>query len=325
MTRIAFTGYGPRAMRSVLITLAALLVTGNAPDTRTPAPPTAPGPVGSDNLPPAIRAMLEAAMESGNEGEVATVEKYARGASPENAREISAITARWRAERRSAATEKLRTSDFLALIKGRAELGGFLTTGNTDNIGVTAALNVTRDGYRWRHKLALLAEYQQSAGVTSREHYRAAFEPNYKIDDRAYIYGATLFESDRYLGYFERYSASVGAGYSVIKSRPMSLDLEIGPAYRRTRFTDHDVESNFAARGSAHFGWTVAPGVRLTQDASAYAQSANSTLTGRTALSARVFGPVAAQLSYDVSYESKPAEGRVNTDTTSRASLVYSF
>ncbi|HWK35940.1 DUF481 domain-containing protein [Sphingomonas sp.] len=312
-------------MRSVLLPLAALLILGNAPDSPVPAAPSAPGPVDSNDLPPAIRAMLQAAMESGNEGEVATVEKYARGASPENAREISEITARWRGERRQAATEKLRTSDFLALIKGRAELGGFLTTGNTDNIGVTAAVNVTRDGYRWRQKAALLAEYQQSSGVTSREHYRASFEPNYKIDDRAYIYGATLFESDRYLGYFERYSASVGAGYSVIKSSPMSLDLEIGPAYRYTRFTDHNIESNIAARGSAQFGWTVAPGVRLTQDAAAYVQSANSTLTGRTALSAKLFGPVAAQFSYDVSYESKPPAGRVNADTTSRASLVYSF
>ncbi|MGK6320124.1 DUF481 domain-containing protein [Sphingomonas sp. DT-204] len=308
-------------MRSVLLPLAALLMMGNTPD---PAPPTT-GALDSDDIPPVIRAMLQAAMESGNDSEVATVEKYARNASPENAREIAEITARWRNERNAAVTEKLRTSDFLTLLKGRIEVGGFLTTGNTENVGVTANVNLTREGYRWRHRLNLLAEYQESNGVTSREHYLASFEPNYKIDDRAYVYGAVQFESDRYLGYFERYSTSFGAGYSAIKSTNLSLDLEVGPAYRYTRFTDETRESNLGARGTVRFGWTLAPGMRLTQDASTYVQSANSTVTGRTALSARLFGPLSAQLSYDVAYESRPPEGQVNTDTTSRASLVYTF
>ena len=38
-----------------------------------------------------------------------------------------------------------------------------------------------------------------------------------------------------------------------------------------------------------------------------------------------LFGPLSAQLSYAVQYESMPPEGRRDTDTTSRASLVYSF
>lgn len=303
-------------MRSVFLSLAALLMLGNAPE----------GVVADQvEIPPAVRAMLEAAMASGNEGEVATVEKYARLASPEAADRIADIAAKWRAARNDAATQALRDAEFLALVKGRAELGGFLTTGNTSNVGVTAKLDVKREGLKWRHKVLALAEYQESAGVASREHYLAAYEPNYKIDDRLYIYGAGQFESDRYLGYYERYSASLGAGYSAIKTAPLTLDLELGPAFRRTRFIDQSIESNMAARGSVDLGWRLSPGVTFTQDASAYLQSANSTVTSRSALAARLFGPLSAQLSYDISYESKPPAGRVNTDTTSRASLVYSF
>jgi putative salt-induced outer membrane protein len=307
-------------MRSVILPVATLLLLGNVAD-----PASSSSTADIAQIPPQVKAMLDAAMESGSESEVAIVEKYARSASPDNALAITELTAKWRADRRVSADSKLRSADFLALLKGRIEVGGFLTTGNTDNIGVTANIAVSRDGYRWRHKLALLAEYQESAGVTSREHYRAAYEPNYKIDDRAYIYGAAQFESDRYLGYFERYSGSVGAGYSVVKSSSVGLDLELGPAYRYTRFSDETVESNIAARGSARFGWTLASGVRLTQDASAYLQSANSTLTGRTALAAKLFGPVSAQLSYDVSYETKPPAGRVHSDSATRASVAYSF
>lgn len=168
-------------------------------------------------------------------------------------------------------------------------------------------------------------DYQRSLGVTSREHYLAAWEPNWKIDDRSYIYGAGQFESDRFLGYTTRYSVSAGAGYSALKGDRLKLDLELGPAYRATSFTDGETERSIAARGSVDFAWKLSKGVQLTQNASAYVERYNSTVTGTTALNAKVLGPLSAQLSYNVQYESMPPEGRVTTDQISRAGLVYAF
>jgi putative salt-induced outer membrane protein len=42
-------------------------------------------------------------------------------------------------------------------------------------------------------------------------------------------------------------------------------------------------------------------------------------------MAAKLLGPLSAQVSYTVQYESMPPEGRVSTDTISRASLVYTF
>lgn len=204
-------------------------------------------------------------------------------------------------------------------------LGGYLTTGNSETAGATGVLDLTREGLQWRQKVHLQADYQRSLGITTREHYLASYEPNYKIDSRRYIYGAGQFESDRFLGYTDRYSASVGAGYSAIQTPAMKLDLELGPAYRYTAFTDQTEQSSIAARGSMDFGWKFAPGLKLTQVASAYLQHYNSSVSGTTALAAKVVGPLSAQLSYVVQYESMPPEGRRTTDTTSRASLVYTF
>ena len=276
-------------------------------------------------IPAPLKTMLDAAMASGNEADVMAVAKYAGIAAPEAADEIAQLASTWREDRNAAAHARLAQAGFLDLMKGRAELGGFATTGNTNNIGVTASLDLAREGLRWRHKVKMLGEYQQSAGIATREHYLAAYEPNLKVDDRLYAYGAAQFESDRFLGYTERYSASTGAGYSAIKRPSLTLDLELGPAFRSTNFTDDTLERNFAARGSVDFDWKLTPGVTLSQDASAYLQSANSTVTGRTALAAKLIGPLSAQVSYAVSYESRPAEGRTSTDTTSRASLVYAF
>ena len=276
-------------------------------------------------LPPTIKAMLDAAMASGNEGEVATVAKYARAAAPDAAPAITAAIDHWRKDRSAKREETLRNAGVFDLWQGRAELGGYLTTGNTQDTGLSSTIDLSRETLRWRHKIHLAADYKKSAGVISREHYLAGYEPNFKVSPRGYVYGAGKFESDRFLGYTDRYSASIGAGYSAIKKPGVTLDLELGPAYRDTSFTDRTRESSVAARGSLDFDLRLSRAISVSQDASAYFQHYNSTVSSTTALNAKLIGPLAARFSYVVQYESMPSIGRVGVDTTSRASLAYSF
>lgn len=276
-------------------------------------------------VPAAIQAMLDAALATGNEDDISTIVKYARVADPASADGVLAQAEKWRSDRDAKRKQVIREASFIDLWSGRAEVGGFLTTGNSDTAGATGLVDLTREGLRWRQKFRAQADYQESLNVTTREHYLASYEPNYKISDRAYIYGAAQYESDRFLGYDNRASASVGAGYSVIKSPRMKLDLELGPAYRYTTFTDATMQNSAAARGSLDFSWRLLPGLSVSQAASAYVQRSNSTVSGTTALNAKLIGPLSAQLSYYFQFESTPPVGSVSTDTTSRASLVYSF
>lgn len=276
-------------------------------------------------IPSTIRSMLDAAMQSGNESDVAVIVKYAKTADPASADLVMKIASDWRNARQQTAQQKLREADFLDLVKGHAELGGYVSTGNTENVGLTAAIELRRDSIEWRHKLRFQADYQESLGVTTRERYLAAYEPNWKFDDRAYLYGAAQFESDRFSGFTDRFSVSAGAGYSAIKSPAMKLDVELGPAFRHTNFIDQNVESNVAARGSLDFGWKVSRGISVTQTASAYIEQSNSTVATKSALLTKLIGPLSAQFSYSVQFESMPPIGRKTTDTTSRAALVVDF
>lgn len=292
---------------------AAPLLLANAPDPQ------------SVMIPETIRAMLDAALEAGNEADVNTVAKYARAADPLSGDAVLAIAEKWKADRVAQRTQVIRQASFLDLWSGKAEIGGYMTTGNSDTAGGTAVLDLNREGLRWRQKFHAQADCQSNLNVTTREHYLASYEPNYKVDDRAYIYGVGQYESDRFLGYYNRYSTSVGAGYSVLKTAGTKLDLELGPAYRHTEFTDDTVQSSLAARGTANFSVRILSGLSVSQVASAYVQRYNSTLSGTTSLNAKLIGPLSAALSYSVQYESEPPIGSVSTDTTSRASLVYSF
>ncbi|MDF7777150.1 DUF481 domain-containing protein [Sphingomonas sp. AOB5] len=296
-------------MRALLLAIPLLLANASDPDT-IPAP---------------VRAMLDAAFASGNESEVATIVKYARGASPEHAETINKLAADWRSERRRNNERRIREAGLFDLMKGRAELGGYRTTGNTNNVGLSAVVELRREGLEWRHKLRVQGDYQESLGIVTRERYMASYEPNWKFDERAYVYGSALYENDRFLGFNNRFSLSAGAGYSAIKKPRLRLDLELGPAFRHTAFTNGKVESYPAARGSVDFDWKMTPGISLRQNASAYVQDSSSTVTSKSALVARLIGPLSAQLSYTLQYESKPQPGRDTTDTTSRAALVVDF
>lgn len=303
-------------MRRLVLLVAAL------PLVIADAPPPGDSPV---PIPAAIKAMLDAALETGNDGEISTIVKYARLADPASADAVLAIAQKWRADREAARQETIRQATVFDLWSGSAQLGGYLSTGNSDIAGGSAVIDAKREGLQWRHKFRVQADYQENQGVTTREHYLASYEPNYKIDDRLYLYGAGQFESDRFLGYYTRFSASIGGGYSVLKSRAMSLDLELGPAFRQTSFTDRTMQSSPAGRGSLAFRWQLLPGLSLTQNGAAYVQRFNSTISGTTAVNAKLIGPLSASLSYNIQYESQPPTGSVSTDTTTRASVVYSF
>lgn len=276
-------------------------------------------------IPPAIRAMLDAAIAAGNDGEISTIVKYARSADPASGDAVLAVAQRWRDERDARRRETIQEARFLDLWTGKVELGGYLTTGNSDTSGLNGAVDAKREGLRWRQNFHVQADYQESLGITTREHYLVSYEPNYKVNERAYIYGQGQYESDRFLGYYNRFSTSVGGGYSVVKTAAIKLDLELGPAYRYSEATDATTQSSIAARGSVNFNWKLLPGLSIGQIASTYVQRYNSTISSATALNAKLIGPLSAQLSYNVQYESEPPIGSVSTDTTSRAALVYSF
>jgi len=301
----------------------------------TPADPPVPVPVPAADEPPAaengvpipaaIRSMLDAALSSGNDGEVSTIVKYARLADPASADAVLAIAQKWRAERDALRTRELRQADMFDLWTGRLEVGGFITGGNSDTTGLSGLADLTREGLRWRHKFRATADYQESLGITTRERYLASYEPNFKIDDRAYIYGAAQYEKDRFAGYFDRVATSAGLGYGAIKRAGVSLDVALGPAFRYTSYTDGNDEGSLAARGSMNLKWQILSGLTLGQDAAAYFERYNSTVGSTSSLNARLLGPLSAQLSYNLQYESEPPAGSRKTNTIGRASLVYSF
>lgn len=289
-----------------------------------------------------VRAMIDAAIATGDEAKVRTVVELAKATYPADGAEIDTLHKVFldaKAEEKRLAEEmrleNVRQAGLLDNWRGRGELGASRATGNSEYIGLAAALNLTRQGIDWKHQLRARADYQQDRGVTSREKYFAAYEPQYRMGSDVFAYGLLQIESDRFQGYDGRYALSAGVGYQALKTPGLNLALKAGPALRYTDYTSGELDTRLAGLLGLDFDWTITDGVKLTQDTNLVAEtggaatvifdSRNTTLALVTGLEARITGKLSTRLSYAVDYQSDPQPGKIGTDTLSRVTFVYGF
>lgn len=293
-------------------------------------------------LPEPVRAILDAAIATGDEAKVRTVMDLARATNPADIDEIDAIVATFNAklaERKATeAAEKearIRSAGVFQNWSGKGEFGAFRATGNASDTGITTGLTIDRQGIDWRHKLTGRVDYQRSNGVTTREQYLARYEPNVNISDRFYVYALAQYERDRFQGFSGRYAVSGGMGFQALKQDDIQLSVKAGPAYRVTEFVDGRDDSRIAGLVGLDFDWAITDRLKLTQDTNAVAEtgssaiavidSQNTTLDLITGLNAKINSSLSARFSYAVEYNSNPPPGAVQTDTLSRVTLIYDF
>jgi putative salt-induced outer membrane protein len=293
-------------------------------------------------LPEPVRAMIDAAIATGDEAKVRTVAELARLTNPADNQEIDALVAGFEAQMAAKRTaeakakeERIRTAGVLENWNGKGELGGFRATGNTNNTGITAGLTLNREGIDWRHRFTSRVDYQRTGGVTTREQFLARYEPNVNVSDNFYVYALAQYERDRFQGFSGRYAISGGMGYQALKGEDLQLSVKAGPAYRVTEFVDGRSESRIAGLIGLDFDWSITDRLKLTQDTNAVAEtggsaiaiidSRNTSVDLITGLDARINSSLTARFSYAVEYDSNPPPGAVQTDTLSRVTLVYDF
>jgi len=293
-------------------------------------------------LPEPVKAMIDAAIASGNKQDVLAIVKIAKTTNPDDVAEIDSMLADYnhnQAKLAEAALREKQEAGFFENWKGQGELGGFRSTGNTRNLGLSGGIKLVKDAVKWRLNFQARADYERNKGKTTRDQLSATIEPNYKFDQKLYAYGLAQFERDRLQGFSARYTISGGLGYELVKTSDLRLAIKAGPAFRVTNFASGKSESSLAALAGLDFDWKIADNLKFSQDAGgtwasdaqgytsavAIIDSDNATFQATSALDAKLIGSLSARFSYTIEHETNPPVGRFKTDTLSRASLVYDF
>lgn len=278
-------------------------------------------PALAEPLPPPVAAMLDAASPD----QLQAVAQVAKKTNPGSIAEIDAKLAAITAAAAKAREERLASQGVLEGWTGNGEVGGFISTGNTRNRGVAVGVTLAKETRRWKHGFRGQVDYQEDQGVTSRERYFAGYEGNWKFSPRGFAVMALSFEKDRFSGFSSRFTEALGLGYRLIDGKRVTLALDGGPALRQTLLTTGSSQSELAARAGLNGKWVISPAVSLTQTATYTSDNRNSSLLSLSQLTARLNGRLSARLSYQLNNESTPPAGRENTDTVTRATLVYNF
>ena len=293
-------------------------------------------------LPDPVRAMIEAAIATGDRAKVATVVEIAKATNPGDAAEIDALDKGFRqqlAEKDAAERVRkeaaIRTAGAFANWHGKGQVGAFQSSGNSRDVGVSLALNLERKGIDWQHKLTATVDYQRSNGRTSRERYLFAYEPRYNIRPDLFTFGLAQYERDRIQGFGARYSLSGGLGYDVIATANLKLAAKAGPVFRRTELVGGDAEDHLGGLAGFDFDWKITPRLTFTQNANMVAEtggnatlivdSDNTTLALNSGLEAKISDRLSTRLSYALNYDSNPPPQGVSTDTMTRFTMVYGF
>lgn len=299
----------------------------SGPPPVVPTLPLGPPPVARtvDPFPEEVRQMMIEALANGNETEIATVAKYAIKAAPQAANAIQKMVDERKDAEQQAKLERLGNADFFALWKGKVELGGFRSTGSTDEFGITAIVSAKREGLKWTHAFSGSTDYRRASGKTSAERIIASYAPQYRFDDRGFVYGLAQYEHDPFIGYDSRFTSSVGIGYKLIDTDKVDLAIDVGPSLRHVLYTDEGRETKLGARTSANFEWKLSPTLTFRQTASGYAEKDVQSLTALSALDSRLISVLTARFSYNVIYETDTRFSAGKLDTLSRVSLIYEF
>jgi len=293
-------------------------------------------------LPEPVRAMIDAAVATGDAAKVRTVIEIARQTNPGDTAEIDALDAAFQARQRELAAAEsarqeaaIRSAGVLRNWSGRGQVGAFQSSGTSDDAGATLSLALERTGIDWQHRLRATADFQRSNGRTSREQYLAAYEPRYQIDSSLFGYALAQYERDRFQGFTSRYSLSGGLGYKLIETPAAQLSVKAGPSWRAVKLLDGTSQSSLGGLAGLDFDWRLARQLKFTQDANMVADAggaaalvvdSNSTSVLLTSgLEATISDGLTTRLSYTVDYDSNPPAGAVSTDTLTRFTLVYGF
>jgi putative salt-induced outer membrane protein len=277
-----------------------------------------------DALPSSVRAMIESAAKSGDKAKIDAVVAVAKETNPQAAKEIDTIVADIAAEQERQRVAALATAGPLDNWKGTASLGGSIATGNTDAKNIAFGLDLVRDGLDWRHRAVAAADVQRSNGVTDQERLFAAWQSEWKLTERFYVWGRFEYEKNLTLNIQRRFVESIGAGYRLMDRPTMRWDVEAGPALRQTKFFDGTNENSFALRAGSRYAWDISKVTRFTNDTDFYIENSSS-ITNTAAITTMLFGNLSAGLSFAFFWQENPGPGLQTTSTITRFTLGYAF
>ncbi len=210
-------------------------------------------------------------------------------------------------------------------MKGEAELGIVMVSGNSESESLSGKVSLEKDMGKWLHSGSLQGTNASSNNVRSTERYLANAKSDYKFTENDYLFIALSYEDDRFSGYDYRATESVGYGRRLIATDTLTLNAEIGAGARQSKLDSGASENEGIVRGNGKLAWNISDTSTFTQELLVESGDSATISKSITGLKVQVAGSLAMKLGYTAKYTSEVPAGIEKTDTETTVTLVYGF
>lgn len=208
---------------------------------------------------------------------------------------------------------------------GKARLGYLATSGNTDSSSLNSGLEVSYSAGQWVHAFKAAGIFSSEDQVTTAEAYEAGFKSERNFGDHNYLFGQLHWRKDRFSGYDQQFSQTVGYGRRLIDLEKHKLNAEIGAGARQSDLADGTKENETIVRAGLDYTWNISETTSFQQAVNIESGSQNTYTESVTRLSAALVGNLALVASYTVKNNSDVPPPAENTDRFTALSLEYGF
>jgi putative salt-induced outer membrane protein len=208
----------------------------------------------------------------------------------------------------------------------KATLGYLATSGNTESSSLNSGFSIAYDddGF-WLHALDAGAINSTEEGQTTAEAYAVGWKSEYSLTDSDFLFARINWRKDRFSGYEQQLSETLGYGRRLIDTGTHVLNAEIGAGARQAELADGSMEDEFIGRGGLNYLWKFSETAEFTQILAVESGADNTYLESVSALKASLVGDLALVASYTIRNNSSVPAGSEETDTFTALSLEYLF
>ena len=208
---------------------------------------------------------------------------------------------------------------------GSVRLGYLGTTGNTETTNMSGAFDIEYALEKWTHKFGVSAIQASEDKETTAEAYVAGWKSERSLSDVNFLFGRLDWRKDRFSGYDQQFSQTVGYGHKLIDNDKHSLNSELGFGARQSDLSTGESQSESIVTGGLYYKWAFSETAEFTQDLLIEAGDENTYTMAKSALTATLIGDLALVVSYTIKNNSDVPLGNEKTDTFTALSLEYGF
>lgn len=226
---------------------------------------------------------------------------------------------------------------------GSIEFSASSATGNTENSVLGARFDARRVIGRYTHDIGAGANFAETTKTddmgekvseTTQNNWYAQYRMELQVSDRTYGYARARYDQDEFSGFENRVFVGGGIGHTAIEREDMTWNLRAGPGVQYTMLEEpeppvpddfEDSVTELAVYAGSEFDWTIRENVNFEHDLDVTWTEENTTIATVAGIKTKLTESLSSRLSYQVKHETDPPEGREDTDTLLRASVVYGF